>query len=49
MLVAPGNAGTATENKCTNVNDLKISDNAAVADFCKKEKVRNSSRLLFSS
>ncbi|OQR78533.1 trifunctional purine biosynthetic protein adenosine-3-like [Tropilaelaps mercedesae] len=39
VLVAPGNAGTATEVKCMNVADLKITDNVAVVNFCKKEHV----------
>lgn len=36
VFVAPGNAGTATENKCENVA-LNILDNAAIIDFAKKQ------------
>jgi len=38
VFVAPGNAGTATENKCENVN-LSILDNAAIVDFAKNNTV----------
>ncbi|TCB47640.1 phosphoribosylamine--glycine ligase [Acinetobacter sp. ANC 4779] len=38
VFVAPGNAGTATENKCENVN-LSILDNAAIIDFAKNNAV----------
>lgn len=38
VFVAPGNAGTATENKMHNV-DINIADFAALADFAVKEKV----------
>lgn len=34
VFVAPGNAGTATEAKCENIN-LSILDNAAIIDFVK--------------
>ena len=38
VFVAPGNAGTATENKCENVA-LNILDNAAIIDFAKNNAV----------
>ncbi|WP_298141344.1 phosphoribosylamine--glycine ligase [uncultured Acinetobacter sp.] len=38
VFVAPGNAGTATENKCENVN-LSILDNAAIIEFAKNNAV----------
>lgn len=38
VFVAPGNAGTATENKCENVA-LNILDNAAIIDFAKSNAV----------
>src|SRR5690606_2036344 len=38
VFVAPGNAGTATENKCENVN-VSILDNAAIIDFAKSNAV----------
>ncbi|MFC6053333.1 phosphoribosylamine--glycine ligase [Acinetobacter sp. Ac_877] len=38
VFVAPGNAGTATENKCENVN-LSILDNAAIIEFAKNNTV----------
>ena len=37
-FVAPGNAGTATENKCENVA-LDILDNPAIIDFAKNNAV----------
>ncbi|MFX3620558.1 MAG: phosphoribosylamine--glycine ligase [Acinetobacter radioresistens] len=38
VFVAPGNAGTATENKCENVA-LDILDNPAIIDFAKNNAV----------
>ena len=38
VFVAPGNAGSATENKCENVN-IDILDNAAIIAFAKKNDV----------
>ncbi|MFB2538855.1 MULTISPECIES: phosphoribosylamine--glycine ligase [unclassified Acinetobacter] len=38
VFVAPGNAGTASENKCQNVA-LNILDNAAIVDFAKNNAV----------
>lgn len=38
VFVAPGNAGSATENKCENVN-LSILDNAAIIDFANNNAV----------
>ena len=38
VFVAPGNAGTATENKCENVA-LNILDNPAIIDFAKNNAV----------
>lgn len=38
VFVAPGNAGTAFENKCKNV-DLNILDNAAIVEFAKTSNV----------
>ncbi|XP_003738885.2 trifunctional purine biosynthetic protein adenosine-3 [Galendromus occidentalis] len=38
IFIAPGNAGTALEDKCRNVS-LNNNDNAAVIDFCKKERI----------
>ena len=38
VFVAPGNAGTATEDKCENVA-LNILDNAAIIDFAKNNAV----------
>ncbi|TEU23073.1 phosphoribosylamine--glycine ligase [Alkanindiges illinoisensis] len=38
IFVAPGNAGTAFENKCKNV-DLNILDNAAIVEFAKTSNV----------
>ena len=38
VFVAPGNAGSATENKCENVA-LNILDNAAIIDFAKNNAV----------
>ena len=38
VLVAPGNAGTATEAKCRNVN-VNILDNAAIIDYAKTHAV----------
>ncbi|OTG83077.1 phosphoribosylamine--glycine ligase [Acinetobacter sp. ANC 4648] len=38
VFVAPGNAGSATENKCKNVA-LNILDNAAIIDFAKSNAV----------
>jgi len=39
VFVAPGNAGTALENKVQNV-DIAVSDFAALADFASNNKVR---------
>ena len=38
IFVAPGNAGTATEAKCTNVK-LNILDNAAIVEFAQSNNV----------
>ncbi len=38
ILVAPGNAGTATESKCENVS-LDILDNAALEKFAREQRV----------
>ena len=38
VFVAPGNAGSATENKCENVN-IDILDNAAIIAFAKENDV----------
>ena len=38
VFVAPGNAGTATEHKCENVN-LSILDNAAIINFAQNNDV----------
>ncbi len=38
IFVAPGNAGTATEDKCENV-DLDILNNPAIIDFAKANDV----------
>ncbi len=38
VFVAPGNAGSATENECENVA-LNILDNAAIIDFAKNNAV----------
>ncbi len=38
VFVAPGNAGSATENKCENVA-LNILDNPAIIDFAKNNAV----------
>ena len=38
VFVAPGNAGSATENKCKNVA-LDILDNAAIIEFAKNNAV----------
>ena len=38
VFVAPGNAGSATENKCENVA-LNILDNTAIIDFAKNNAV----------
>ena len=38
VFVAPGNAGSSTENKCENVN-IDILDNAAIIAFAKKNDV----------
>lgn len=38
VFVAPGNAGTATENKCTNVN-LDILNNQAIIDFANNSAI----------
>ena len=38
VFVAPGNAGSATENKCENVN-IDILDNAAIITFAKENDV----------
>lgn len=38
IFVAPGNAGTAFENKCKNV-DLNILDNAAIVEFAKNNHI----------
>lgn len=38
VLVAPGNAGTAHSGKISNA-DISISDHAALAQFCKDEKI----------
>jgi len=38
VFVAPGNAGTATENKCVNVA-LDILDNPAIIDFAKNNNI----------
>ena len=38
VFVAPGNAGTATENKCENVA-LDIQNNPAIIDFAKNNAV----------
>ena len=38
VFVAPGNAGTATEDKLENIN-IPVSDNAALVAFAKKENI----------
>jgi phosphoribosylamine---glycine ligase len=38
VFVAPGNAGTATEHKCSNVN-IDVMEFAALADFAKDQNV----------
>ena len=38
VFVAPGNAGTATENKCNNV-ELNILDNAGIIAFAKENEI----------
>lgn len=38
IFVAPGNAGTATENKCENV-DIKYNDILSLLDFAKKNQI----------
>ncbi|MBF7682707.1 phosphoribosylamine--glycine ligase [Acinetobacter sp. B5B] len=38
VFVAPGNAGTATENKCTNVA-LNILDNSAIIEFAQSNQI----------
>ena len=38
VFVAPGNAGTATEHKCVNV-ELNILDNPAIIQFAKDNQI----------
>uniref|UniRef100_A0A8D1RCV4 Trifunctional purine biosynthetic protein adenosine-3 n=1 Tax=Sus scrofa TaxID=9823 RepID=A0A8D1RCV4_PIG len=38
VLVTPGNAGTASSEKISNT-DVSVSDHAALAQFCKEEKI----------
>lgn len=38
IFIAPGNAGTATENKCENV-DIKYNDITSLLEFAKKHKI----------